>query len=122
MPGLLAAHLCVRAARRTKRRGCQGPDAAVFCEVAGGRPLKLADPARGRFRTFLLTGLKNFLVSDWIKSKREKRGGEIKIVLLEAGGLCFGGGEVGDMAEVLELEAAEIFSVPCLFVTLVALA
>jgi RNA polymerase sigma factor (sigma-70 family) len=34
----------------------------------------LADPARGRFRTFLLTALKNFLTNEWIKNARQKRG------------------------------------------------
>src|SRR5512135_2905108 len=35
---------------------------------------KLADPARGRFRTFLLTALKHFLANEWKKSQRQKRG------------------------------------------------
>lgn len=34
-----------------------------------------ADPERGRFRTFLLTSLQHFLVSEWRKTEREKRGG-----------------------------------------------
>ncbi len=34
-----------------------------------------ADPACGRFRTFLLTSLKHFLVSDWRRAQRQKRGG-----------------------------------------------
>jgi RNA polymerase sigma factor (sigma-70 family) len=33
-----------------------------------------ADPERGRFRTFLLTALKNFLTNEWIKTARQKRG------------------------------------------------
>ncbi len=36
-----------------------------------------ADPARGLFRTFLLTALQRFLVSEWRKSTRLKRGGNL---------------------------------------------
>jgi RNA polymerase sigma-70 factor (ECF subfamily) len=36
--------------------------------------LRLADPARGRFRTFLLTALKRFLVNDWEKGRAARRG------------------------------------------------
>ena len=35
----------------------------------------LADPERGRFRTFLLTALKRFLVSEWRRGQAAKRGG-----------------------------------------------
>ena len=35
----------------------------------------LADPERGRFRTFLLTSLKRFLNEEWRKANRQKRGG-----------------------------------------------
>jgi RNA polymerase sigma factor (sigma-70 family) len=37
--------------------------------------LGLADPSLGRFRTFLLSSLKNFLINDWKKWQRRKRGG-----------------------------------------------
>jgi RNA polymerase sigma-70 factor (ECF subfamily) len=37
--------------------------------------LTLADPQRGRFRTFLLSSLKNFLITEWQKSHALKRGG-----------------------------------------------
>ena len=36
---------------------------------------KLADRERGRFRTFLLTSLKHFLVNEWTKKRAIKRGG-----------------------------------------------
>ena len=35
----------------------------------------LADPERGSFRTFLLTCLKRFLVEEWRRANRQKRGG-----------------------------------------------
>jgi RNA polymerase sigma-70 factor (ECF subfamily) len=34
-----------------------------------------ADPARGRFRAFLLTACKRFLVNEWHKARAKKRGG-----------------------------------------------
>lgn len=37
--------------------------------------LRLADPERGRFRSFLLSALKNFLTNEWTRSTRQKRGG-----------------------------------------------
>jgi RNA polymerase sigma-70 factor (ECF subfamily) len=33
------------------------------------------DQVRGRFRTFLLTALKHYLVNEWVKAGRQKRGG-----------------------------------------------
>jgi RNA polymerase sigma factor (sigma-70 family) len=37
--------------------------------------LRNADPALGRFRTFLLVALKRFLADDWDRSRAQKRGG-----------------------------------------------
>lgn len=34
-----------------------------------------ADPQRGRFRTFLLASLSNFMANEWKKSQTQKRGG-----------------------------------------------
>ena len=34
-----------------------------------------ADPAKGRFRSFLLASLKHFLANEWDKTKAQKRGG-----------------------------------------------
>jgi RNA polymerase sigma-70 factor (ECF subfamily) len=45
--------------------------------------LGLATPQRGRFRTFLLSSLKNFLVNEWRRSQRQKRGGSESIFSLE---------------------------------------
>ncbi|HNQ90782.1 MAG TPA: RNA polymerase sigma factor [Verrucomicrobiota bacterium] len=39
-----------------------------------------ASPERGKFRTFLLTSFQHFLVSEWRKSEREKRGGGLVFV------------------------------------------
>lgn len=45
--------------------------------------ISMADPKRGRFRTFLLSSMKNFLANEWAKSNREKRGGGYKFFSLE---------------------------------------
>ena len=42
-----------------------------------------ADRDRGRFRTFLLTCLKNFISNEWKRSTREKRGGHIRHLSLD---------------------------------------
>jgi RNA polymerase sigma-70 factor (ECF subfamily) len=63
------------------RRQGHGPDDAqdltqeFFARLLVKRYLQHADPACGRFRTFLLTSLKHFLISDWRKGTRQKRGG-----------------------------------------------
>jgi RNA polymerase sigma factor (sigma-70 family) len=36
--------------------------------------LRLADPGRGRFRSFLLKSLKHFLVNEWVRGQAQKRG------------------------------------------------
>src|SRR6266581_5304724 len=44
---------------------------------------KLADRERGRFRTFLLTSLKHFLVNEWVKKRAAKRGGGGQVFSLD---------------------------------------
>lgn len=46
-----------------------------FLHLLRKRFVKQADPDCGKFRTFLLTSLKHFLVSEWRKAERKKRGG-----------------------------------------------
>lgn len=45
--------------------------------------LRLADRNRGRFRTFLLTSLKHFLINEWNKANRAKRGGGRRLTSLD---------------------------------------
>ncbi len=45
--------------------------------------LRKADPARGRFRTFLLAALENFMMDRVKSASRQKRGGGRKIVSLD---------------------------------------
>ncbi len=46
-----------------------------LAQLLAGDGLQRARPERGRFRTFLLSGLRNFLTSEWRRSHAEKRGG-----------------------------------------------
>ena len=46
-----------------------------FARLLEKKQLAGADPARGRFRSFLLASLKHFLANEWDKAKAQKRGG-----------------------------------------------
>ncbi len=63
------------------------------------RAIEKADPARGRFRTFLLAALDHFLTDRRRKETRQKRGGGAPLLSLD-----FAGGERDD---ALELEGGE---------------
>ena len=56
---------------------------AFFARLLEKQILALADRERGRFRTFLLTALKNFIHTEWEKARAEKRGGG-RVVSLDA--------------------------------------
>lgn len=45
--------------------------------------LRHVDPSLGKFRTFLLTSLKNFLANEWRRESASKRGGAASTVSLE---------------------------------------
>jgi RNA polymerase sigma factor (sigma-70 family) len=71
-----------------RRRGYGAEDArdltqAFFVKILEKRDLKAADPSRGRFRTFLLSSMKNFLTSEWRKDHSLKRGGAVKVLSLD---------------------------------------
>ena len=55
-----------------------------FARLLEKKWLADADPARGRFRTFLLAAVKHFLVNEWRHSQRLKRGGGRELVELDA--------------------------------------
>ena len=63
-----------------RRRG-YGPEEAqdltqgFFVQLLGKKYIKAADPQRGKFRSFLLTSLKNFLANQWDRASARKRGG-----------------------------------------------
>ena len=54
-----------------------------FAHLLDRDRLQLADPQRGRFRTFLITSLNNFIIQDWRKRTAEKRGGQRQRVSLD---------------------------------------
>lgn len=47
------------------------------------RALKKADPHRGRFRTFLLSSLENFMANECDRATAAKRGGKFHFVSLQ---------------------------------------
>ena len=63
-----------------RRRGYSAEDAEdltqqFFAHLLERDAFSLADPARGRFRTFLLASLQHFLTDEWKRAHRAKRGG-----------------------------------------------
>jgi RNA polymerase sigma factor (sigma-70 family) len=71
-----------------RRRGYSPHDAedltqAFFAQVLEKHGLGRVDPEQGRFRTFLLASLKNFLANEWDRSHARKRGGGQTIVSLD---------------------------------------
>ena len=72
-----------------RRRGYDRDDAcdltqAFFARLIEQRRLAAADPVRGRFRSFLLTSMKNFLASEWRRESAAKRGGGADVVSIDA--------------------------------------
>ncbi|HXP59125.1 MAG TPA: sigma factor [Dongiaceae bacterium] len=63
-----------------RRRGYNEPDAqdltqGFFARLLEKGSIEAADRQRGRFRTFLLTALGNYLANEWDRANRQKRGG-----------------------------------------------
>jgi RNA polymerase sigma-70 factor (ECF subfamily) len=56
---------------------------AFFARLLERGYLQLADRNQGRFRTFLLSSLKNFLINEWKRENRERRGGNKEIFSLD---------------------------------------
>src|ERR1043165_7493477 len=56
---------------------------AFLAQLIEKRRLERVDPEQGRFRTFLLASLKNFLANDWDRSHARKRGGGQTIISLD---------------------------------------
>jgi RNA polymerase sigma-70 factor (ECF subfamily) len=64
--------------------------------------LRTVDPARGRFRTFLLTAFENYVGKQHARERRVKRGGRVAIVPLDGGGA-----EARYLREPTHVETAE---------------
>jgi DNA-directed RNA polymerase specialized sigma24 family protein len=54
-----------------------------FARLLQKNYLKLADQERGRFRSFLLKSLQNFLVNEWARGQARKRGGGAPLLPLD---------------------------------------
>jgi RNA polymerase sigma factor (sigma-70 family) len=68
-----------------RRRGCTHEEAqdltqAFFAKLLEKNQISLADPERGRFRTFLLRSLENFLRTEHRDATSQKRGGGRRIL------------------------------------------
>jgi RNA polymerase sigma factor (sigma-70 family) len=71
-----------------RRRGNSEDDArdltqAFFSRVLEKNYLKAADPARGRFRSFLLAAVRHFLANEWNREQAGKRGGGVLTIALD---------------------------------------
>jgi len=72
-----------------RRRGCSPADAedltqSFFARLLEHNFVARADPAKGRFRTFLLTLFKRFLVNEWTREHAQKRGGLQAVVSIDS--------------------------------------
>ena len=71
---------------RRKGRSVEAAEDAVqgfFLHLLERDVLPRLDPARGRFRSYLLTSLQNYLVNEYERAVAVKRGGRMKIVPLD---------------------------------------
>jgi RNA polymerase sigma-70 factor (ECF subfamily) len=71
-----------------RRRGHSAADAQdltqeFFCRLLRPHYLAHVDPARGRFRSFLLGAVKHFLANERDKVKTQKRGGGLPLIPLD---------------------------------------
>src|SRR5690348_2508417 len=71
-----------------RRRGYSPEDAQdltqdFFARLLEKNYLTKADPERGKFRTFLLGSMKNFVVNDWKRAGRLKRGGGLEFLSID---------------------------------------
>ena len=72
-----------------RRQGHSPPDAQdltqeFFARLLEKNYLARANPDKGRFRSFLITGLNHFLVNEWARARAEKRGGGHVPISLDA--------------------------------------
>src|SRR5690349_21634078 len=72
-----------------RRQGYSSEDAQdltqeFFARLLEKNSLVKADRDRGKFRTFLLGSLKNFLVNEWKRAGRLKRGGGLEFLSIDA--------------------------------------
>jgi len=91
------------ARRRVKRiQDAQDLTQGFFARLLEKDLLQVANPQRGRFRSFLLTSFKNFLANEWDKRAAQKRGGGETVLSLD-----FKVGESRYGLEVIDEETPE---------------
>jgi len=71
-----------------RRRGYDSHQAedytqGFFAGILEKKDLRKADPKYGKFRSFLLASLKNFLADEWDRAHAQKRGGDKKVLSLD---------------------------------------
>ncbi len=71
-----------------RRRGYDTHEAedytqGFFAGILERKGLQRADPKYGKFRSFLLVSLKNFLADEWDRAHAQKRGGDKKVLSLD---------------------------------------
>ena len=74
-----------------RRHGHSADDAQdltqeFFVHLLEKQTLQVADKERGRFRSFLLASMKNFLAKQWRRGAAQKRGGGQSVISLDADG------------------------------------
>ena len=84
LQNLLAADLFLYPAHGPGSRGCAGPRQEFFARLFEKNYLQSADREKGKFRSFLLTMLKRFLADEWDRAHRQKRGGGMQFIALDA--------------------------------------
>jgi len=70
-------------------RGYSADDAqdltqAFFARIIETGGFASADPERGRFRSYLLGAMKNFLANEWHRAQTQKRGGQVQFIEWDA--------------------------------------
>jgi RNA polymerase sigma-70 factor (ECF subfamily) len=73
-----------------RRKGHQAAEAqdltqSFFAELLEKERFQLADRERGRFRSFLLASLNNFIANQWRRDNAEKRGGRSTLLSIDVG-------------------------------------
>ncbi|MBV8281209.1 MAG: sigma-70 family RNA polymerase sigma factor [Candidatus Eremiobacteraeota bacterium] len=92
-----------------RRRGYSAQDAedltqSFFLSLLERKSLRKADPEKGKFRSFLLASMKNYLIDAFDRTNSVKRGGHIEFVALdlESGEERY----LGEAASALNAESA----------------
>jgi RNA polymerase sigma factor (sigma-70 family) len=71
-----------------RRQGYSPEDAqdlvqGFFARLLEKKYVQSADPDKGKFRSFLLIALKRYMVNEWVREHREKRGGHQDLLSLD---------------------------------------